>query len=186
MSFEYSSTDDAPEPLEFQCPNCGNEHAQVVQRLLQIPYYNDYHMIVIFCPKCGLRKTDFANIESKGHTEYQYRVEDEEDQTTKVVRAENGIVEVPELGVKIEPVTNPQTWIRNIEGILLDIKEKVEFARDNTDDPSVKEAAKERLKQIDAVLMGKIPITIIVNDITGNSIIIPAKEEKLKVKVLSQ
>ncbi|RMG26132.1 MAG: ZPR1 zinc finger domain-containing protein [Methanobacteriota archaeon] len=181
---EYLNQEENVEFLPMQCPACGNEDAKLIQRLLQIPYYDDFHMISFFCKKCGLRKTDFANINSKGHTRYEYFVENLEDFTTKVVRAENGVVTIPELGVKIEPARNPQTWIRNVEGILLDIKEKVGYARDMAETEDQRKAAIERLKLIDEALEGKVPFTIIVEDVTGNSIIIPAKKEKLKIEIL--
>ncbi len=183
---EYLSQEEKLEFIPMTCPSCGNEEAQLIQRLLQIPYYDDFHMISFFCKKCGLRKTDFANINSKGHTRYEYFVEDDVDFTTKVVRAETGIVEIPELGIKIEPGINPQTWIRNVEGILLDIQEKVGYARDMAESEEQRIAAEERLSLIDEALEGKLPITLIVDDETGNSIIIPARREKLKVTYMKE
>ncbi len=177
---EYVTADGGT--VNFECPVCGSDKAVVTQRLLQIPYYDDFHAIILLCPDCGLRRADFANLSSKGPAHYSYTVETEEDFTTKVVRSIEGVFRVPEIGVEIKPATAPSSWIRNVEGILLDIKEKVEIARDHAETEQDRLKAEDLIKRIDGLLAGKEPFTLDIRDDTGNSVIIPADPKKLRIE----
>jgi zinc finger protein len=170
------------ETFQFNCPVCNSDKAVINQRLLQIPYFTDFHAVTIICPTCGLKKADFSNINSQGPTRYEYSVTSIDDFSTKVVRSIDGVVSIPEIGIEIKPATAPASWIRNIEGILLDMKEKVEIVRNSPSNEQMLQAAIERLELIDEVLTGQIPITIIVADPNGNSIIIPVDEKKLLIE----
>lgn len=171
----------------FRCPECENEDAKMITHVLDIPYYDDFMMITITCDRCKLRVNDFFNLNSKGHTKYEYQVTQEGDGTTKVVRAKDGIISIPELELIIEPTSNASTWIRNLEGILLDIEEKLKIAKDDLKDDEEDQIIKieEKLKLLDKLKFYKIPYTIIVEDITGNSIILPANEKNLKIDYFS-
>ncbi|MHA2249713.1 MAG: ZPR1 zinc finger domain-containing protein [Candidatus Kariarchaeaceae archaeon] len=166
---------------DIDCPVCDNQNAKMITDQLDIPYYTDFMMMSINCIKCGFRSSDFFNLNSKGHTQYSYRVEAESDDTTKIVRAKGGKVSIPELGVIIDPVNEPQTWIRNIEGVLQDIESKVWIMINNPETKQMKELAEERLRLLESMKLYKTPFTIIIEDKRGNSIILPANEEKLEI-----
>lgn len=174
------------ETFQFTCPICASEKAIINQRLLQIPYYDDFHAVTIICPSCGLRRADFANINSKGPRRYEFLVRGLEDFSAKIVRSIDGVVKIPEIGVEIKPATAPSSWIRNVEGILLDIREKVEIARNNADSEAMANSAEERLQLIDEVLSGGIPITLIVADNSGNSIIIADDKSRIVETVIDE
>lgn len=168
--------------VQFTCPICHSDRATVNQRLLQIPYYEDFHAITIHCPDCGFRQADFANLNSKGPMRYEYKISTAKDITTKLVRSIYGVVEIPELGITIKPATSPTSWIRNIEGILLDMKEKVEFLMSHGETVEIRQKAKERIELIEEALESKIAFTLSVRDPEGNSVIIPADASKLVVE----
>ena len=170
------------EEMEIQCPVCGYPHAKLIQKNLNLPYYKDFFMTSIICSKCGLRSTDFRNLSSSDPVEFRYRVDSLDDFTTKIVRSSTGVVEIPEIGIKVEPQMMPETWIKNVEGLLLHFEEKVEiFLSQN--DAAIVEAAKERIALIHKCLKGEMSFTIIVTDKEGNSLIIPADEKKLIKKI---
>jgi zinc finger protein len=170
---------------EVRCPSCEAENAKFITHLLDIPYYEDFLMVNINCPECGYRSTDFMNTQSKGHTIYRYHVDLESDDETKVVRATESTVSIPELGIKIEPVGDGTSWIRNIEGILDDIKEKLYITLDQTDDMDTKRLVKQRIKTLNRMSRYQMPFTIEVDDPNGNSIILPADRTKLQKEILS-
>ncbi|MCY3413873.1 MAG: ZPR1 zinc finger domain-containing protein [Candidatus Heimdallarchaeota archaeon] len=166
------------------CPDCGYEEANIVTHLLDIPHYDDFMMIAINCPECKFRTSDFFNADTKDHIISTYKVENEKDMRTKVVRATDGIVSIPELGVTIDPVSGSSTWIRNIEGILVDILEKIELALDNLETDEERQEALDRIALIQDLIDVKVPFTITVEDQQGNSIILPEDESKLIIEKL--
>lgn len=169
--------------INFECPSCGYQKAYLNQKLLQIPYYEDFHAVIMLCPECGMRKADFANLNSKGATRYIYRADEDSDGETKVVRSIEGTVYLPEAGIAIRPATSPTSWIRNVEGIMLDIIEKLEMVLSNPENSEeVKRRVNERMLVLRGMAKGELPVTLVVEDPTGNSVIIPAKEEKLEIR----
>ncbi len=179
MSQENSINIEGAAKMETQCPSCKSARAALYQKLIQIPYYDDFHMIYLYCPDCGYRMTDFANMSSHGFKHFEYVVEDLDDFDTKVVRSSDGVFQIPELGITIEPSISPNTWIRNVEGILLDILEKVEFAKSQLSEPEKIAEAELRLQQINKALKGELQFTLIIEDPNGNSLIIPHNKAKL-------
>ncbi len=171
--------------IKIPCPVCGSDEAVLFEKNLNIPYYSDFFMTSIICKKCGLRSTDFRNLHSSDHTRWTYKVTSLDDFETKVVRASTGIVEIPEIGVKVEPQMMPETWIKNIEGLLLHFQEKIAIFLQEDDDHIVKEA-KKRISIIGDLLQGKGEFTIIVEDPNGNSLIIPYDDSKLHKEILSK
>ncbi len=170
---------------QFTCPDCGNTDAKMISHLMDIPYYNDFMMLNFSCDKCGFRKNDFFNTHSKGHTIYRYVVDGEEDKTTKVVRAETGTVRIPEIGIAIEPVNTGHSWIRNVEGILRDMMEKLNITkRDLGEDPETLSKINKLEELINKALDYNMQFTIVVDDPMGNSLIIPAIKEKLIIEVI--
>ncbi len=170
---------------KFICPECGNEDANMISHILDIPHYDDFMMLSLHCKKCGLRSTDFFNTHSKGHTIYTYNVEDEADSRTKIVRASFGKISIPELGVSIDPKTGTSTWIRNVEGVLEDINKKLFLAKTNYDTQELKDAVQERMDLLSQFQNYELPFTIIVEDPEGNSLILPAVESRLKIEKIT-
>ncbi|MDH5402112.1 MAG: ZPR1 zinc finger domain-containing protein [Candidatus Heimdallarchaeota archaeon] len=165
---------------QVECPECKFDQANLITHLMDIPYYEDYLMISIACNKCGYRTSDFLNLTHKGHLRFEYLVDSIEDQNTKIVRAREATVEIPELGVKLEPVGDATSWIRNIEGVLLDFQEKIELAVIQSGGDEEARLAGEKCRYlIDEMLMFNQPFTLVVDDPSGNSLIIPTQPAKL-------
>lgn len=162
------------------CPACNDENAKVITHILDIPYYDDFAMVNISCPKCGYRSSDFVNLKSKDPIHQKYHVTDESDGSTKIVRSTDGIVSIPELGVKIEPVSGGSSWIRNLEGILNDIKDKLIISLKQNSGDINRHEVKSRLKKLRKMIKFELSYTVEVQDPTGNSLILPADEGKLE------
>ncbi len=169
--------------IKIPCPVCGNDEAVLFEKNLNIPYYNDFFMTSIICKKCGLRSTDFRNLHSSDHTKWIYRVTSLDDFETKIVRSSTGIVEIPEIGIKVEPQMMPETWIKNVEGLLLHFQERIAIFLQE-DDAQIVQEARKRISIIENLLQGEGEFTIIVEDPEGNSLIIPYDDSKLQKKIL--
>jgi len=178
MSDEYTTGEYQIEHIT--CPSCQFSQANVISHLLDIPYYKDFIMININCPDCGFRTSDFMNLQDKDHVIYRYPVTDIQDDSTKVVRSREGIVSIPELGIKIEPAGDASTWIRNIEGILDDMYDKLLITLKYSETKAEKSIIRKRMNLLKDLKHYKQPFTIEVEDISGNSVILPADEKKLE------
>lgn len=182
---------DLPKKSEYsinkmECPECKYEEAVVIAHILDIPFYDDFTMVSVNCPKCKLRVNDFFNADSKGHIKSTYPIDDASDKTTKVVRASDGYVSIPELGVSIDPVSGANTWVRNVEGILDDIKSKLIIALRDIDDEEIREKTVERIELVNKMINHQVKYTVIVEDKTGNSVILPADENKLVIELIEE
>jgi len=86
-------------------------------------------------------------------------------------------LEIPELGVRIDPGPACEGFISNVEGVLDRIGTVVEgAARNGTDDEKVSAAA--LLANIARVKAGQFPVTLILEDPSGNSGLIADKTVK--------
>ncbi|RZN38062.1 MAG: ZPR1 zinc finger domain-containing protein, partial [Methanophagales archaeon ANME-1-THS] len=99
-----------------------------------------------------------------------------EDLNALVVRSSSGSIEIPELGVSIEPKRG-EAFITTVEGVLERVEDVVHLlSRDETG----KERADEVLKRIAQIKSGEAGMTLIIDDPTGNSAII---SEKVKTMI---
>jgi C4-type Zn-finger protein len=110
-----------------------------------------------------------------------YPIESEKDGRTKVVRSREGIVIIPELAIRIEPTGDGTTWIRNIEGILEDIQQKLSISLAYSETEEERNTVKARIELVEQLKEYSQPFTIEVEDPSGNSIILPVDETKLQI-----
>jgi zinc finger protein len=82
-----------------------------------------------------------------------------------------GIVMIPELGVRIDPGPACEGFVSNIEGVLDRVAGVVEGVMACGDEIE-RENAQKFLDAIAAVKRGELPVTLIIDDPSGNSAII--------------
>jgi zinc finger protein len=114
------------------------------------------------------------------HTEpmrYELALESGDDLAARVVRSMSASLEIPELGVRIDPGPACEGFISNVEGVLDRIENVVKGAL-NWGNEDEKENALNLLDRIMAVKCGSFPITLILEDPSGNSAIISDKAKK--------
>ncbi len=163
--------------MEEKCPICGA--TSTLQFLpYKIPYFGDAMMFIAVCPSCGYRSTDVMLLSGdRGSRRKRYEVEisSVDDLNIRVVRSSFGSIEIPELGVNVEP-RRGEGFITTVEGVLKRVEDAVRMlSRD------VKGARKKRaeqvLMQIDDIKAGNASMKLIIDDPTGNSAIISDKAE---------
>ena len=115
------------ENVESVCPVCNSENTKVTQKIMDIPHFPQMWFFNLTCGDCHFVHNDFLNLSVKEPTRYTYHAENEDDYTSKIVRASNGTIRFPQLGAMIEPGPNADGFISNIEGILRDIQSKAKF-----------------------------------------------------------
>ncbi len=166
-----------------KCPICGYESLTIRVAEHEIPYFGKVAIISERCEKCGYFHNDVYCLEVKEPRRYEYEVSSPEDMSVRVVRSRYGVIRIPELGVEITPGPLAEAFVSNIEGVLERITYIVEDFLLWEEDEEVKKRAREVLDLVNKVKRGEYKITLIIEDPTGNSAIIPPPEMKSKLRV---
>jgi zinc finger protein len=82
---------------------------------------------------------------------------------------------------KIESGSASNGYVTNVEGLLNRFKKQIEFLKESSDDKADQKKAKNYLKKLQKVVWGQEPLTLVLEDKTGNSAIISEKALKKKL-----
>lgn len=149
------------------CPCC-NTDIEYLYKTENIPYFSDILIISAICPECGYRFVDTQLLKHDPPARYMLPVNSVDDLSVRVVRSMSASIEIPELGVRIDPGPVSQGFVSNVEGVLDRIGEVVKgtFTWGNEGE---RENAAALLADIARVKAGTYPITLILEDPDGNS-----------------
>lgn len=165
-----------PTVVPGPCPCCNTE-IEYLYKTENIPYFSDILIISAICPTCGYRFVDTQLLKQADPARYTMAVTTTDDLSVRVVRSMSASIELPELGVRIDPGPSCQGFVSNVEGVLDRIAEVVTGAmRRGTGEE--KENGAALLADIARVKAGTFPITLILEDPSGNSGIIADKAVK--------
>ncbi len=162
--------------MQGPCPACG-EDVEFLYATENVPYFADVLIIRVLCPVCGFRYVDTQVLSEKEPIRWELYVDDPEDLTIRVVRSTNGSIEIPELGVRIDPGPACEGFISNVEGIL----DRIEHVADSVllwAEESEREKATEFKEKVLKVRSVREPFRIIIEDPSGNSVIFAEKAKK--------
>lgn len=155
------------------CPYCNTE-IEYIYQTENIPYFSDILIISAVCSSCGYKYVDTQMLRHTEPMRYALAVESENDLAARVVRSMSAGLEIPELGVRIDPGPACEGFISNVEGVLDRIQTVVKGAL-NWGNEKEQENARILLDRIAAVKCGSFPITLILEDPSGNSAIVSDK-----------
>ena len=156
--------------VKESCPICGAE-SEVQFLPTEIPYFGEIMIFTAVCSSCGYHATDVMVLSEEGGKRCELVISSVEDLNALVVRSTSGTIEIPELGVRIEPKRG-EAFISTVEGVLRRVENVVKIlSRDSTR----KKRATDVLKRIDEIKSGEASMTLIIDDPTGNSAIISDK-----------
>lgn len=158
------------------CPCC-NTDIEYLYKTENIPYFSDILIISAICPACGYRFVDTQLLKHGEPARYTLAIESEEDLAVRVVRSMSASIEIPELGVRIDPGPQCQGFVSNVEGVLDRIEIVVKGALGWGNDVE-RENAAALLADIVGVKAGTFPVTLILEDPSGNSGIVAEKTVK--------
>ena len=158
------------------CPCC-NTDIEYLYKTENIPYFSDILIISAVCPSCGYKYVDTQLLKHGEPARYTVAIETEEDLAVRVVRSMSASIEIPELGVRIDPGPACQGFVSNMEGVLDRIETVVTGAL-NWGNEVERENAAALLADIARVKAGTFPVTLILEDPSGNSGIIADKTVK--------
>ena len=155
----------------IDCPACGKRKFDVIQRLDKIPFFGEVLETFASCDNCKYKTSDILPLEEKNAPHKQeLKVGSESDLKVRIVKSKQCTIEIPEIGLTIEPGPGSEAYVTNVEGLLHRIEETTE---------KMKIIHPNKAKEIDVVLEklkkmadAKIPFTLIFRDKSGQSLII--------------
>lgn len=171
--------------LEHQpCPVCLAKTLTLTEDSMDVPFFGKTFIFSMSCSSCDFKKSDVEAAEPKDPCKVTFEVTNEKELSTRVVKSSEATVRIPQLKASMSPGAASEGFISNIEGILDRFQKIIEEQRDLSEEDDEKKTAKNLLKKIWKIKCGDIPVTIVIEDPTGNSAIISekAKIERLKEK----
>jgi len=161
------------ESLIITCPSCEESDLDVDSILYSVPYFNELAMFTMKCPNCNFKHNDIFSAEERPASRWTLRVEDEALLRVRVVRSGSGTIRLPEFGIDVEPGPAAESFISNVEGVLLRTRPVVETAIRFAESEAEREKGNEILEMIDKSMKGEMPFTLIIEDPVGVSGILP-------------
>ncbi len=163
-----------------KCSFCEENKLTLREEEVQIPYFGKVYVLSMECLGCGYRKADVEPAEKKEPCRYTLEVNSEEDLNIKIVKSGEATVKIPHI-ITIEPGPASEGYITNVEGLLERVKKMIESAAEAEEDDAAKQKAKNMIKKLNKVLVGREPLKIILEDQAGHSAIISDKAQKGKL-----
>lgn len=168
------------------CPMCLKKTLTLMEDKKDVPYFGKVFLFGMECSnsECLFKQHDLEAEKPQDPIKVTFTCENEEDLKVRVIKSSGATLNIPTLRMKSEPGPAAEGFITNIEGLLNRFEKIVEEQRDAAEDKSAKTTAKNLLKKIRKIKYGEIPCKFIIEDPTGNSMIISDKAvvEKLKKK----
>jgi len=159
------------------CPSCQTA-IEYLYQTEDIPYFSGVLIISACCEECGYRFADTQILTQREPARWELDVSSVDDLVIRVVRSTSGSICIPELGVQIDPGPACEGFITNVEGVISRIEKVVEGAL-LWAEPEERVNAEALKDKMAAVRAGEFPITLILEDRNGNSLIVSEKARKM-------
>jgi zinc finger protein len=101
------------------------------------------------------------------------------------VRSGSGTIRLPDFGIDVEPGPTAESFITNVEGLLLRTRDVVVTAINFAESKEQKEKGQEVLDMMDRAIAGNLDFTLIMEDPAGVSGIIPEDMSLVEYKELT-
>jgi len=161
------------------CPMCAENKLTLREEEIDIPHFGRVFVFSMTCEGCGYHKADVEPAEKKEPCKYTFEVSSDSDLNVKVVKSGSATLKIPHV-ISVEPGPASEGYITNVEGVIERVKKMIESAAECEDDPAAKKKAKNMLKKLGKVLVGREKLKIILEDPDGHSVIISDKAVKSK------
>ena len=162
------------------CPYCGENKCTLREEDIEIPHFGRVFALSMECVACGTKKSDVEPAETKEACKYTFEVSSEDDLSVKVVKSSQGTIKIPRV-ITIESGPGSSGYVTNIEGLLERVKSVIQNTGESEDDPAAKKKAKNLVKKLNKVLVGREKLKIVIEDPSGHSAIISENATKSKL-----
>ena len=163
------------------CPFCNVNKLILREEEVDIPHFGRVFVLTAECEGCGYRKADVEPAETKEPCKFTLDISSEEDMNIKIVKSGEATLKIPHI-ISVEPGPASEGYITNVEGLLERVKKMIQSAADaEDDDESAKKKAKNMIKKLNNVILGRENLKVIIEDPSGHSAIISDKAQKSKM-----
>lgn len=162
------------------CPMCRTKNLTLTEAVIEIPVFGKVFLFSMNCSKCHYSKSDVESEKRHAPCKYSFEVQGKDDLNVRVVRSSEAKIKIPRVG-ELEPGINAEGFISNVEGVINRFKKQVELLRDQAEDDAQKKKAKKLVKKLQRVLWGDEKLKIVVEDPSGNSVIVSEKAVRSKL-----
>jgi zinc finger protein len=153
----------------MKCPLCNEKRLKVSMYQYKMPLVGPVVLITGKCGSCGYKFVDVRTLESKGKQRIEFKVENEQDLNTLILRSSSATLIIPELNAEISPGPISQGFLTTVEGVLQRFKNIISFLCKDIKNEKERIECEERLKMLEEMLQGKRKFTIIIEDPEGLS-----------------
>ncbi len=173
------------ERIEGQpCPMCHKPSCTLTEDSQDIPYFGKVFIFSMQCDGCGFKKADVESAETQEPVKWTFTVESEEDLNVRIIKSSEGYVKI-QFVTEIIPGPDSEGYITNVEGLLTQVKDRIDASIEDEEDQEIKKEGWKLLKKLNRALVGSEKLKIIIEDPSGNSAIISDKAIKSKLKTQS-
>lgn len=165
------------------CPICQTE-IEYLYQTDEIPYFSEILIISALCPSCGFRLADTQLLRNAEPSRWDLRIETPDDLMIRVVRSMNGVISIPELGVRIDPGPACEGFISNVEGVLNRIGKVLESLLSWAEDDDERQRIRCIQDSIEQVKEGSLVVTLVIEDLSGNSAIIADRANVSRIEAI--
>ncbi|HIH11141.1 TPA: ZPR1 zinc finger domain-containing protein [Candidatus Woesearchaeota archaeon] len=164
-----------------ECAVCGEKKLALQEEEIDIPFFGRVFILSMQCDGCGYHKTDVEPAEQKEPCKYTLDITTEADMNIKVVKSGEATLKIPHI-ITIEPGPASEGYVTNVEGVLERVKKMIESQIDAEDeDDTIRKKAKNMIKKLNNVILGREPLKLIIEDKSGHSVIVSDKAQKSKL-----
>lgn len=160
------------------CPVCGKQDFNVIQSLDEIPYFGEVLETFAQCNSCKYKTYDLLPLAGKKFPKSQKTKISIKTMNKRVVKGKYCEIQIPEIGLSVEPGPDSEAYISNVEGVLdrmISALNSIKAVR-----PESKKEIDEKIKILESAKNGKKELTLIFKDAQGQSAIIDETRKKPK------
>jgi zinc finger protein len=173
--------DETINEMIIKCPACAVEGiAKSIMKEIEIPHFGKVMETTIQCSSCGFKHSDIIALEQNDPAKYVLEI-NKNNLSIRVVRSQSATVEIPEVGVKVEPGPKSEGYVTNVEGVLTRFESAVKKALSLFEDEESQKNGKRALQQIQELKKGNGTATLIILDPFGQSNVVSENVENLEI-----
>ena len=165
---------------QVNCPSCDRKGLDVDDVEYDAQNFGTVIMSITKRSSCGFRHSDVFSLSTHEPTATSVKVISAEDLKIRVVRGNRAAILVPEFGVSIQPSSNNEGFISDVEGVLARTEDILRFLA-NSLLGRKKQRADALLRKIARAREARLRFTLGLKDPLGNSTILSGKAKKRRL-----
>ena len=167
------------------CPSCEEKTLEQTQTIMDVPHFGETLLSTSKCKSCNYKKTDVLSLTEKNPQRYVFHVKTSDHLKVRLVKSSKATVLIPEFQFESTPGPKAQGFIGSIESLLEQVETTIEILKKWTKEDNEKSQQLDKLEILLKEARGSKPsFTVILEDPSGNSAILPDPPDKAEISPL--